>query len=156
MADLDQDKMKVIFICYHNSARSQMAEGILREFYGDRYEAYSAGTVASQVDPRAIEVMNEFCIDISSQRSKTIDEYRDIVFDLAITVCDKAKEACPISGISLEAPATALSAKKTIHKAFKDPATAEGSEEEQLNLFRQVRDEIVNWIDQTFESEEEL
>ena len=150
MASHDQDKMKILFICYHNSARSQMAEGLLRALYGDRYEAYSAGIEASQVDPRAIEVMKELGIDISGQHSKRMDEYRGILFDLAVTVCDKAKEACPICGISLKAPATAPAAKRTIHKTFKDPAIAEGSEEEQLNVFRQVRDEIKSWIEQTF------
>ena len=150
MASHDQDKMKILFICYHNSARSQMAEGLLRALYGDRYEAYSAGIEASQVDPRAIEVMKEIGIDISGQHSKRMDEYRGILFDLAVTVCDKAKEACPICGISLKAPATAPAAKRTIHKTFKDPAIAEGSEEEQLNVFRQVRDEIKSWIEQTF------
>jgi arsenate reductase len=150
MASQDQDKMKVIFICYHNSARSQMAEGLLRALYGDRYEANSAGIEATLVDPRAVKVMNEIGIDISNQHSKKIYEYRGILFDLAVTVCDKAKEACPICGIGLKAPGTAIAAKKTIHKTFKDPSTAEGSEEEQLNVFRQVRDEITNWIEQTF------
>ncbi|MGA9098693.1 MAG: arsenate reductase ArsC [Methanotrichaceae archaeon] len=150
MASHDQDKMKILFICYHNSARSQMAEGLLRALYGNRYEAYSAGIEASQVDPRAVKVMNEIGIDISGQHSKRMDEYRGILFDLAVTVCDKAKEACPICGISLKAPATAPAAKRTIHKTFKDPAIAEGSEEEQLNVFRQVRDEIKSWIEQTF------
>jgi arsenate reductase len=77
-------------------------------------------------------------------------EYRGTLFDLAVTVCDKAKEMCPICGVSLKAPATAPAAKETIHRNFKDPAAAEGSEEDQLNAFRQVRDEIKNWIEQTF------
>jgi arsenate reductase len=79
-----------------------------------------------------------------------MSEYRGILFDLAVTVCDKAREACPICGISLRALATAPAAKKASHKTFKDPAAAEGSEEEQLNAFRQVRDEINEWIIQTF------
>ncbi len=128
-----------------------MAEGLLRTLYGDRYEAYSAGIEATRIDPRAVEVMNEIGIDISGLHSKTMDEYRGILFDLAVTVCDKAKEACPICGISLKAPATAPAAKKTVHKTFKDPSTAEGSEDEQLKVFRQVRDEIREWIVKTFQ-----
>ncbi len=150
MAPQAQDKMKVLFICYHNSARSQMAEGLLRALYGDRYEVYSAGIEATKVDPRAVKVMNEIGIDISGQHSKRMDEYRGILFDLAVTVCDKAKEACPICGISLKAPETAPAAKKAIHKTFNDPAIAGGSEEEQLNIFRRVRDEIRSWITETF------
>jgi arsenate reductase len=142
---------KILFLCYHNSARSQMAEGLLRALYGDKYEVYSAGIEASKVDPRAVKVMNEIGIDISGQHSKRMDEYRGILFDLAVTVCDKAKEECPICGISLKAPATAPAAKKAIHKTFNDPAIAEGSEDEQLNVFRQVRDEIRSWITENFQ-----
>ncbi len=150
MASSSQDKTKVLFICYHNSARSQMAEGLLRALYGDKYEVYSAGIEATRVDPRAVKVMNEIGIDISGQHSKKMDEYRGVLFDLAVTVCDKAKEACPICGISLKAQATAPAAKKAIHKTFNDPAIAEGSEDEQLNVFRQIRDEIRSWITKNF------
>jgi arsenate reductase len=143
-------KRKVLFLCFHNSARSQMAEGLLRAMYGDRNEVHSAGVEASRVDPRAVKVMSEIGIDISGQRSKAMKEYRGTLFDLAVTVCDKAKEMCPICGVSLKAPAMAPAAKETIHRNFKDPAAAEGSEEDQLNAFRQVRDEIKNWIEQTF------
>ncbi len=146
MSPQGQDKMMIIFICYHNSARSQMAEGLLRALNGDRYEVHSAGIEATRVDPRAVKVMNEIGIDISGQHSKRMDEYRGVLFDLAVTVCDKAQGACPICGISLKAPATAPAAKKVIHKAFSDPAIAEGSEEEQLNAFRQARDKIKSWI----------
>ena len=146
-------KMKVVFVCFHNSARSQMAEGLLRAMYVDRYEAYSAGVEASQVDTRAVKVMNEIDVDISKQRSKNVDEYRGTLFDLAVTVCDKAREMCPICGVSLNAPANAPVSRKTIHKTFTDPAIADGSEEDQLTIFRQVRDEIRVWIIQTFEDE---
>ena len=139
-------KMKVVFVCFHNSARSQMAEGLLRAMYGDRYEVYSAGVEASQVDPRAVKVMNEIGIDISKQRSKNVDEYRGTLFDLAVTVCDKAREMCPICGVSLNAPANAPASRKTIHKTFTDPAIADGSEEDRPTIFRQVRDEIKEWI----------
>lgn len=143
-------KKKVLFLCFHNSARSQIAEGLLRAMYGDRYEVYSAGIEATNVDPRAVMVMSEIGIDISSQRSKPMNHYRGTLFDLAVTVCDKAKEMCPICGVSVKAPASAPAAKETIHKNFKDPAAAEGSEEDQINAFRLARDEIKNWIEQTF------
>ena len=145
------DKKKVLFLCFHNSARSQMAEGLLRAKNGDRYEVYSAGVEASKVDPRAVKVMNEIGIDISGQRSKAMNEYNGILFDQAVTVCDKAKEMCPICGVSLKAPATAPAANEVIHMIFKDPAVAEGSEEDQINAFRQARDAIKDWIAQTFE-----
>lgn len=143
-------KKKVLFLCFHNSARSQMAEGLLRAMYGDRYEVYSAGVEATRVDPRAVLVMSEIGIDISSQRSKEANEYRGTLFDLAVTVCDKAKEMCPICGVSLKAPTMTPAAKETIHRNFIDPAAAEGSEEDQLNAFRQARDAIKDWIEQTF------
>jgi arsenate reductase len=143
-------KKKVLFLCFHNSARSQIAEGLLRAMYGDRYEVYSAGVEASKVDPRSVKVMSEIGIDISGQRSKEVNEYRGILFDLAVTVCDKAKEMCPICGVSLRAFSTAPAAKETIHRTFKDPADARGTEEDQLNAFRQARDELKDWIAQTF------
>jgi arsenate reductase len=146
----DLGKKKVLFLCFHNSARSQIAEGLLRAIYGDRYEVYSAGVEASKVDSRAVKVMSEIGIDISSQRSKEVNEYRGTLFDLAVTVCDKAKEMCPICGVRLKAPATTPAAKETVHKTFKDPAAAGGSEEDQINAFRQARDEIKDWIAQTF------
>ena len=143
-------KKIVLFLCFHNSARSQIAEGLLRAMYGDRYDVYSAGVEASKVDPRAIKVMSEIGIDISGQRSKAMNEYKGILFDLAVTVCDKAKEMCPICGVSLSAPANAPAAKETIHRNFKDPAVAVGSEADQIKAFRQARDEIKDWISQTF------
>jgi arsenate reductase len=128
-----------------------MAEGLLKAKNGDRYEVYSAGVEASKVDPRAVKVMSEIGIDISGQRSKAMNEYKGVLFDLAVTVCDKAKEMCPICGVSLKAPATAPAAKEVIHRIFKDPAGAEGSEEDQIAVFRRARDEIKDWIAQTFE-----
>jgi arsenate reductase (thioredoxin) len=146
----DQTREKVLFLCFHNSARSQMAEGLLRAMYGDKYEAFSAGVKATHVDPRAVKAMSEIGIDISSQRSKGMDEMRGILFDLAVTVCDEAKEACPICQVSIQAPSTSPAARKTIHRTFRDPAAAKGSDEDQLNAFRQVRDEIKDWIDHAF------
>jgi arsenate reductase len=145
-----QKKKKVLFLCTHNSARSQIAEGLLRAMYGDRYEAYSAGVEATSVDPRAVLVMKDIGIDISGQRSKSSQEFRDTIFDLAVTVCDRAKQACPICSTQLELPSKIPRAKEVIHRSFADPAAAVGSEEEQLGAFRQVRDEIKEWISQTF------
>ncbi len=125
-----------------------MAEGLLRAMYGDRYEAYSAGVEATSVDPRAVQVMLEIGIDISGQRSKSSLEFQDTVFDLAVTVCDRAKQACPICSTELELPAKSPKAREVIHRSFEDPALATGSAEEQLEVFRRVRDEIKDWISQ--------
>jgi arsenate reductase (thioredoxin) len=149
----DQDKKKVLFLCTHNSARSQMAEGLLRAMCGDRYEAYSAGIAATSVDPRAMRAMLEIGIDISGQRSKTVHEFEDTIFDLAVTVCDRAKQACPICSTKLEGPSQSPRAREVIHKSFADPAAASGAEEEQLEAFRRVRDGMKDWISQTFFSD---
>ncbi|MEW6570112.1 MAG: arsenate reductase ArsC [Nitrospirota bacterium] len=133
-------KEKVLFICTHNSARSQMAEGLLRALYEGRYEAYSAGTIATEVNPHAIEVMAEIGFDISTHRSKSIEEFQGIQFDHVVTVCDYARETCPFFP----------GAKHYIHKDFTDPASTGGSREEKLSVFRRVRDEIRQWIEETF------
>ncbi len=145
-----QEKKKILFLCTHNSARSQMAEGLLRTIYGDRYDAYSAGVEAKSVDPRAVLVMKEIGIDISGQRSKSSEEFQDTIFDLAVTVCDRAKQACPICSTQLQLPTKSPKAREVIHRSFEDPALAQGSQEEQLKVFRQIRDEIKEWISQTF------
>ena len=132
-------KKKVLFICTHNSARSQMAEGLLRELYGDRYEAYSAGTEETTVNPYAIEVMRQAGIDISHHRSKTIESFRDTVFDLVVTVCDDARSRCPF-----------FPGKKVIHVSFEDPSRGEGGGDEEVRaVFVRVRDEIRTWIRDT-------
>ena len=143
-------KKKVLFLCTHNSARSQMAEGLLRAMHGEEYEAYSAGVAATSVDPRAVLVMKEMGIDISGQRSKTSSEFGDTIFDLAVTVCDRARQACPICSTRLELPSSLPKAREVIHRSFEDPASALGTEEEQLLAFRRVRDEIADWISQKF------
>jgi arsenate reductase len=125
-------KRRVLFICTHNSARSQMAEGLLRHLGKDRFEVYSAGTEATVVRPMAIKVMAELGIDISHQHSKTLDRYLDEPFDDVITVCDTAAEACPVF------PGAA----RRRHWSFEDPSKATGSESEQLKVYRQVRDGI--------------
>lgn len=146
-----QEKKKILFLCTHNSARSQMAEGLLRAIYGDRYEAYSAGIEATTVNPYAIIVMKEIGIDISSQRSKTPQEFQDTIFDLVVTVCDLAKAICPICTTNLKLSTKSPKAREIIHKSFEDPAVVVGSEEERLRVFRRIRDEIKGWILQTFE-----
>ena len=146
----DQQKKKVLFLCTHNSARSQMAEGLLRAMYGEEYEAYSAGVVATSVDPRAVKVMKEIGVDISGQHSKTSSEFGNTIFDLAVTVCDRARQACPICSTRLELPSSLPKAREVIHRSFEDPAAALGTEEEQLEAFRRVRDEIADWISWSF------
>ncbi len=125
-------KQRILFICTHNSARSQMAEGLLRHLDGDRFEVYSAGTEATQVRPLAIEVMRELDIDISGQQSKTLDRYVGEPFDKVITVCDTAAEACPVFP----------GAREQLHWSFPDPSQATGSPEEQRAVYRAVRDAI--------------
>lgn len=146
-----QEKKKILFLCTHNSARSQMAEGLLRAIYGYRYEAYSAGVSATSVNPYAVQAMKEIGIDISSQYSKTPKEFQNLIFDMAVTVCDRAKVSCPICSTNLEIPTEYPRARGVIHKSIEDPAAVVGSEEEKLKVFRQVRDEIKDWIFQVFE-----
>ena len=122
----------------------------MRDLYGDRFEARSAGVQATVVDPRAFSVMKELGIDISGQRSKSAEELGDVVFDLAVTVCERAKEACPVCSINLDLPSSTPKAREVVHKSFEDPAAASGSEEEQLRAFRRVRDEIKAWIFERF------
>jgi arsenate reductase (thioredoxin) len=130
-------RARVLFLCTHNSARSQMAEGMLRDLAGDRFEIYSAGTEATSVRPLAIRAMAEIGIDIASQQSKTLDRYLNQPFDYVITVCDEANEACPFFP----------GAKNRLHWSFEDPSQATGSEEERLAVFRRVRDEIRECIE---------
>ncbi|GAC1391603.1 MAG: arsenate reductase ArsC [Ktedonobacteraceae bacterium] len=130
-------KRRVLFICTHNSARSQMAEGLLRHLDGEQFEASSAGTEATHVRPLAIKAMAEIGINISGQQSKTLDRYLNEPFDEVITVCDAAAEACPVF----------LGAKHQRHWSFLDPAQARGSEEEQLAVYRRVRDAIRSRIE---------
>lgn len=126
---------KVLVLCTGNSCRSQMAEGYLRYFAGDRAEIYSAGIETHGVNPKAISTMKEDGIDISNHTSNNIDEYKDVDFDFVITVCDNAKERCPFF------PTKA----KKFHYNFPDPAKAIGTEEEILNQFRQVRQMIKDY-----------
>ena len=123
---------RVLILCTGNSARSQMAEGLLRRDGGERFIVESAGTRPSQVRPEAIQVMKEVGIDISGHRSKSVDDFAGQAFDTVLTVCDNARETCPVY------PGHA----NRIHHSFEDPAAVQGSEEERLRAFRSVRDEI--------------
>jgi len=125
---------RVLFLCTGNSARSQMAEGLLRHMAGDRFEVASAGISPTKVRPEATEVMREIGIDISQQRSKAVDDFVDREFDYVITVCDNANEQCPVF------PGTT----NRIHWSFDDPAAVEGDELARLAVFRRVRDEILH------------
>ena len=127
-------KKRVLFLCTGNSCRSQMAEGFLRHMAGDRFEVFSAGIKPTQVNPLAIKVMAEAGIDISKHRSKSAMEFIGQKFDFVVTVCDNAKQTCPIFPGKYE----------KIHWDLEDPAEAQGTEEERLVFFRRIRDEIKN------------
>jgi arsenate reductase len=133
-------KTRVLFICTKNAGRSQMAEGYLRARYGDRYQVCSAGTHPSQVSRKAIAVMQEIGVDISNQRSKSLDEFAGRQIDYAVTLCDSARSVCPFFPW----------AKETIHQSFPDPGIFSGTDEEVRDQVRRVRDEIVRWIDERF------
>lgn len=125
-------KKRVLFLCTHNSCRSQMAEGIVNHLLGERFRAFSAGTEATFVHPRAIAVMAEIGIDISGHRSKTLDEFEGEAFDYVITLCGSARENCPVFFGGVE----------RIHIGFDDPAKATGSDGEIMREFSRVRDKI--------------
>jgi len=129
-------KKKVLFLCTHNSARSQMAQGLMNNLLSESYEAFSAGTYPTSVNPFAIAVMKEIGIDISKHYSKNFDIYLNDEFDYVVTVCDNAKEGCPYFP----------GGKEQFHKGFEDPASFSGTDEEKLDKFREVRDKIKDWI----------
>jgi arsenate reductase len=133
-------KKKILFICTHNSARSQMAEGYMKAKYSERYEVFSGGTEIAQVHPLAIAVMQEIGIDISGHRSKLIDEFYGLGIDTVVMVCDAANKSCPFFP----------GANEEIHESFPDPSAFTGSDEEVRAGFHHVRDEIIRWIDTNF------
>jgi arsenate reductase len=135
-----KQKRKILFVCTHNSSRSQMAEALLRALKGDRWEAYSAGTAPTGVHPGAVHAMTEIGIDIRGHRAKGLDAFQSITFDEVVTVCDHAQESCPV------VPGGGVKR----HQSFEDPAAAKGTEAEVLAVFRRVRDEIRNWIMETY------
>jgi arsenate reductase len=129
-------KQRVLVLCTGNSARSQMAEGLLRHDAGDRFEVASAGTHPTQVRSEAIEAMREIGIDISSHHSKSVAEFANQQFDYVLTVCDHARESCPLY------PGHG----RRLHRSFEDPAAVQGSDQERLNAFREVRDQIRSYL----------
>lgn len=137
---MSEQRVRVLFLCTHNSSRSQMAEGLLRARGGDRYDVHSAGTHPRGVHPLAMRAMAELGIDIGAAagyRAKSVDAFRDQTFDLVVTVCDDAAEECPFFP----------GAQRQEHWSFPDPSAAEGLEEERLAAFRRVRDVIAGRID---------
>jgi arsenate reductase len=147
------NKMRVLFLCEHNSARSQIAEGLLRHLYGEKYEVFSAGANPTQANPFAIKVMAETGIDISKQYSKSIEEFRNKEIDLVVSVCQSsAKLICSLcsSPIVLGRPeiinTTIPEAKHYLHHGFNDPSEVDGSDEEKTKAFRRTRDDIKQWI----------
>jgi len=130
---------RVIFLCVHNSARSQMAEGLARARCGDRYQAFSAGSEATSLHPLAVRAMAELDIDIAGQRSKRLDELAGERFDVAVTVCEEGRESCPI----------VPGAPRALHWDIADAAAASSSEEERLQAFRAARDEIAARLEET-------
>lgn len=133
-------KIKVLFLCNHNAARSRMAEGILKSIGDDHYHVESAGNNPSSLNPYAVNVMAEIGIDISNQRSKSIEEFKGIIFEYVVTVCGGTGEACPIF----------LGGENYLHQPFEDPASIVGTENEKIMVFRSVRDELRVWIEKTF------
>ena len=132
-------RKKILFLCTGNSCRSQMAEGFARALKGDVIEAYSAGVEPHGMDPRAVQVMAEAGVDIRGGRSKHVDELKDVPFDYVVTVCDHAKETCPVFPAKV----------KRVHVGFADPprlAAEAKSEEEALGHYRRVRDEIRRYV----------
>ena len=131
------ERKRVLILCTGNSARSQLAEGLLRRLGGERFEVESAGTSPSRVRPEAVEAMREVGIDISGQRSKSADEFASQEFDYVITVCDNARESCPVFPGHAE----------RIHRSFEDPPhPGDADHETTMGVFRRVRDEIQNWL----------
>ncbi len=124
--------LKVLFLCTENACRSQMAEGLVNHYLAGEVRAFSAGVAPSRVNPRAVAVMAELGIDISGQRAKAVEELAGEEFDLVITVCDRAREQCPIFPTPV----------RKIHLGFDDPARATGRDQDILAVFRRVRDEM--------------
>jgi len=140
------DKKRVLILCTGNSARSQMAEGLLRHHAGERFDVASAGTQPGAVRPEAIAVMKELGIDISGQRSKHVDEFAGQRFDCVITVCDNARESCPVF----------FGAANLLHHSFDDPPPlSEGTDAERMAIFRRVRDELSSYLKEFAQANQE-
>ena len=124
--------VRVLFVCTHNSARSQIAEGLLRALGGERFAVESAGTVPGRLHPMAVQAMGEIGIDISLQRAKSVDDFWRRPFDVVVTVCDEANEACPVFP----------NARQRLHWSLPDPSRATGGDDERFAAFAQVRDDL--------------
>ncbi len=133
-------KKRILFMCIHNAARSQMAEGLFRHLYGYEFDVYSAGSDPKTVAPLAIKCMEEIGIDISNHRSKSLKEFEGYEFDYVVTVCGNSYNACPFFA----------KGKKYFKRPFEDPSTFEGTEEEKLEFFRVIRDELKFWIEDLY------
>lgn len=133
-------KKRVLFMCIHNSARSQMAEGLFRHLYGNDFDVYSAGSDPREVDPLAVECMEKIGINISKHRSKSLKEFEGQKFDFVITVCGNPYNACPFF----------IGGKKYFKQAFEDPSSFEGDENEKLELFIKIRDELKFWLEDLY------
>lgn len=130
------DKKTILFVCTHNSARSQMAEGLVNHHFSDTWQAYSAGTEETRVNPFATQAMSKAGIDITTHSSKTTQVFVNQSFDVVVTVCDSAKEVCPYF------PTTG----KLVHRSFPDPSRTEGTDEDKLNAFCDVREQLLQWL----------
>jgi arsenate reductase (thioredoxin) len=133
-------KKKVLFICKNNSGRSQMAEALLENTYGDHYQVYSAGSDPQKINPLTIEVLKEIGIEMSGKRSKNLNEFHEYEFDYVVSLCGDKDEVCPVF----------INGKKHIHHGFIDPRSFTGNKNTKLELFRVVRDEIKEWIEAEF------
>jgi arsenate reductase len=133
-------KERVLFICKNNSARSQMAEGLLKSIYGKNFDVYSAGSNPGSVNPYAVKVLEEVGVNISDNRSKSLKEFEGFEFNYVVTVCVGEGEACPFFH----------GGKTYLHKSFEDPAAVDGTDHEKTDAFRKIRDEIKEWIKVTF------
>jgi len=134
----------ILFICTHNSARSQIAEALANTLLSDKYQAFSAGTEPITVNPYAIKSLAEIGIDISMNKAKHVNTYKGKIFDYVVTVCDHARETCPFFP----------GAKKYLHQRFEDPSSFIGTDKERLSRFRHLRDDIESWITSTFATED--
>ena len=130
----------ILFLCTHNSARSQLAEGLMRHHFGDRFDVRSAGTEQTRVKPEVIAVLQEASMDTAGLRSKTVEHLGDWEADIVVTVCDNAREQCPYRPGRVE----------TIHQAFEDPSRIVSSPEERLEAFRKTRNDIETWLLERF------
>jgi arsenate reductase len=134
---------KVLFLCTRNACRSQLAEALMRQRFGERLEVHSAGVQPGRIHPLTLRVLREVGIDATGQRSKHVDELRDIRFDLVVTLCDSAAQTCPVF------PGTT----RLVHRDYRNPEEARGSEEERLAVFRQVRDQLARELPRLIEEE---